>query len=583
MASLKDQWANAEPIPLETEWEQAEPVKPPVIEPEGWRSKYGPAIRLASEIGGATVGGILGAPAALASGAGAPLVEAGAIGLGHLAGKTAADYVLAPPKDLTQVTLGTLSDIPESALIGMAGPVAGKVIGGAGGFLSRYGMTRTNLTPEMIGRLKLSSETGVPMTIADITGKKSHGIIESQLRRTAASADIAQEFRQTQYAALQDFANSIESRVFGGRGGITGELEAGQVAQKMAGARYKAFQRKAGILYDQAPVAPNERIETNFLKEVAGENAEALGKIDNATIKKILAIAQKDTTRIPTGIMDASGNPIVKRIPAYEWRELIQDQSMLRTLSRKAGDYNVRRIARQLVNAINDDVAAFAEKVGNPEVKTALDNAVSYYRNGDAKLPGIRVWRDPQIKNLVTTNSPEDIVKKFFKAYPNESDLARLKQVVGKRGFQELKKAWLNDLLTMGEAQSFSPARFSTAYDKYRAGGNLDIMLTDQERVGLDMLYDISKRVDFAERLAGNASGTGQINKNDLFRWYKHPILKTMEYVGAKTFANKYFTDPLFRMDVFNLLQRPPGIMSASGQAGVIGTSTIGTLTNKRP
>lgn len=548
------------------------------LKPATWQQKYGPYIRNALEYGGATAGGLLTAPVAIATGPGAPITEAAGIGAGYLAGKTTADYILGPPKNAAEATKGIISDIPESLMVGMSGPVGGKVIGGLARKASVFGMPTTDITPEMASRIVEAETSGVPYTIADISQKKSHAIIEAQLRRNAGSADIAHKFVQKQYAALQDFAKNIQSKVFGG---ASDELSAGQVAQKGAKVRYGSFQAKARKLYEDVPVDGATKIETKTLANVAGENYDELGKINNQTVKRILNITRKDTVATETGLLDATGKPITTKAPAYTWQELLADQSSLRKMARTTNDYNLKRIYKGLVNAINDDVAAFAEKTQDPNVKNALDDAVSFYRDGDAKFPGIRVWRDNQIANMVKTNSPEDIVKKFFKAYPNKSDISRLKSTVGSKGFQDLKRAWLDDLLTKGEGQSFSPAKFATAYDRYRAGGNLDVMLNSQEKKGLDMLYDISKRINAAERLAGNPSGTGQININDLFRWVRHPISKTVETIGANRFAELYFNNYNFRMKVFNLLERAPTARSVGGNIGP--ALAIGSQKENRP
>lgn len=528
-----------------------------------WQQKYGPAIRNTLQYGGAAVGSVLGAPAALASGPAAPLVEAGAIAGGHLLGSTVADYILAPPKTAEQAVRGIASDIPEAAVVGMSGPIGGKLVGGATSLIPKV-----KITPEVSSKIKLSQESGVPLTVADVSGQKSHAIIESQLRRNFSSADTAQGFVQRQYAALQDFAKTIQTKAFGG---ASDELVAGELAQAGAKSRYKAFQRRASDLYESAPVEPATKIETETLKEIAKENLDELGKIQNGTVKRILNIVGESEQKIPTGLLDASGQSIVKTGPAYTWQELLADQSTLRKLAKSSTDYNQRRIYKGLVNAINDDIASFAEKAGDPAIKNSLDDAVKYYRQGDSNLPGVQVWRDNQIKNLMNTNSPEDIVKKFFKAYPNESDILRLKSAVGPKGFQEIKRAWLDDLLTRGEGQSFSPAKFATWYDKYRAGGNLDAMLTRKEIEGLDKLYDISRRINMAEKLAGNPSGTGQINMNDLMRWVAHPIRQTIMHFGTKKFAEMYFNDPTFRMQMMGLLERPP---SPVGRNLGIGLST---------
>lgn len=148
---------------------------------------------------------------------------------------------------------------------------------------------------------------------------------------------------------------------------------------------------------------------------------------------------------------------------------------------------------------------------------------------------------------MMRSNSPEQIVDMFFKARPNVSDIQRLRQVTGKPGFKALKQAWLEDMFTQGENMSFSPAKFASSYEKYRRGGNLNAILDQNEREGLDKLYEISKLVNTAEKLAGNPSGTAQNEINALWHWARHPVAMTVAQMNARKFAKLYFNNSEFQ------------------------------------
>lgn len=84
---------------------------------------------------GMIAGGVVGAPAAVAAGPGAPAVEAGAIGLGYMAGTQAQNIMQRyaqgqPQANIGQATKEAAAQIIPSAEVGMAGPIAGKVVEG---------------------------------------------------------------------------------------------------------------------------------------------------------------------------------------------------------------------------------------------------------------------------------------------------------------------------------------------------------------------------------------------------------------------------------------------------------------------
>jgi hypothetical protein len=111
-------------FPMERARPTLQPIAPLARSAAGAAAPYAPTA-------GAVVGGILGAPAAAATGPGAPAVEAGAIGLGYLAGTQLQNRLEryaqgAPQGGLGQATQETVGEIPNAAFVGMSGPVIGK-------------------------------------------------------------------------------------------------------------------------------------------------------------------------------------------------------------------------------------------------------------------------------------------------------------------------------------------------------------------------------------------------------------------------------------------------------------------------
>ena len=112
-------------------------------------------------------------------------------------------------------------------------------------------------------------------------------------------------------------------------------------------------------------------------------------------------------------------------------------------------------------------------------------------------------------------------------------------------------------MISGGEGGSFNHAKFLTRYEKYRASGNLDEMLTKSQRQGLDKLARISRDVQWSERIAGNPSGTGHMVINDLRKWVRHPVWSVTEALGAKRLAKNYFQNPEFQKSLVEGLKLP--------------------------
>jgi len=536
-----------------------------------------PYVRPVLETSGMVAGGIAGSAVAPVAG-----TMAGA-GLGYGMGAQAADLLeeyagTKPTESLPGRFISAGKQVLTGAALEGGGQVVGPAISAWKGGMSTPAVTGqlSGQAAKVAGREALSRETGVKFTPAQTTQKKSVGLLESQLEKNMGSTNIVQKARQEQAKQVQDYAIKVQEEFFGG---TVDPLAAGRSAQKTSWNRYRAFNKKASILYDRVPVPPETKIDTKNLADAAAQHMDELGKLESPTIKRILRITGKaENASIEVSpILDAQGNRIIQKSvePAYTWSELRADKSSLGKMIEKTSDFNNKRILRSLSNAIGDDIAAFSAKVEDPAVKETLEIANKFYREGDKALPGIRVWKDSQIRQMMNSTSPEDVAAKFFKAKPNVSDITRLRQVAGPRSFQKIKQAWFEGMISQGEQQSINHARFSTAYDKYKMTDNLDVMLTKAEREGLDNLYEVSKTITTAEKMSGNPSGTGQTTINELHKWVRHPVWMTVTQLSSKKIADLYFNNEAFRSSLIRGM-KTPDMTVARKMAGIM-TRVAGT------
>jgi hypothetical protein len=123
-----------------------------------------------------------------------------------------------------------------------------------------------------------------------------------------------------------------------------------------------------------------------------------------------------------------------------------------------------------------------------------------------------------------------------------------------------VKAAWMSKLMSLGPEQSFSPTKFVTSFYKYD-NPTLNAFLSKDEYAGLKQLADISKTLQTAEKIAGNASGTGQVvgTQATIYLFARHPLLMTALQLGSQQFSNLYFNNKMFRNYLIEGLRAPVG------------------------
>lgn len=470
------------------------------------------------------------------------------------------------------------------------------------------------VSPEVLKRIKMYEDANIPWTAADVLESKSLGLVESNLRKNVASADIATKFDKVRADAADRFAREIQQTKFGGK--MDKDI-AGKAAQEAGWKRLETHRRIKDKMFVDMPMAPDTLIETKNLSSTANALVDEIGPTESGLLSRIKALGKdsmegmkhepgtpdasvsmggnigkkyfpargelsqidESGMKAPTsswtkryndqnftarpagtgGIVDATGQPFKgAQTATTTWQQLLSDQSGLRKLANSTKDYNKKRIYNELVDAIDKDIVDFSKNMKTPEIKTKLDAAMNYFKYGDASLPGVKTFRDKDISKMLTTTSPEDIVGKFFRR-DNVSDIKRLSAAVGDEGMKPLKQAWVDNIMFYGEEKAFNPAKFSTAFDKMDKP-TLQAFLSADEYEGLKKLSEISKHMMKIEKIAGNPSGTAQqvMVANAMAGILHSPIKTVMSWWGSNKFAEKYFNDPSFRnMLVYRLKNRP--------------------------
>lgn len=435
-------------------------------------------------------------------------------------------------------------------------------------------------SPEMMENLKLSEETGVPLTPAEIKRSTPLGLIETYLGQNIGSAGTVEKFREGQLLKNKRYALKVQE----GMGGMEDMLSAGQKAQEFGWKRWKHFSQKAQEKYNAIPIPDDFLVNTNTLKDVASGYIDELGNMGGSSIKRILGIAEGSVESqlkfAPGTIVSPTGQPFTGAyIPKITWKQLLDDRSSLNKMASATTDWNKKRILRDLVNSIDEDISILSGEVKTPAIKTKLDDAISFYKKGDEEIPGIQTFKERRIQNALTSKSPEKIVDQFIKPN-NVSDVKRLRAVVGNDGMQPIKQAWLEKLLTKGEEQSFSPTKFSSSYGKYDIQ-TLASFLSPQELVGLNKLNKISLRMRTAEKAAN--IGENPIGMmSTVWSALINPKLTVMYLLSPRQLAKQYFENPNFQkmllgMKDSEVLLKPSLKRQLMYQTG----RTMGSIDNK--
>lgn len=488
------------------------------------------------------IGSGLGSAAGLLAGPGAPAVVPAFGALGYMAGEAFNRAVQNQPT--------TANDVISDASKGMGQEIAGGLLNKAVGYLGK-GKT---ITPAMAEKQDLASELAQVnngknvMTPADITGSMKNAALETQLNKSIVTGNIAQKAHAEKVAALGKYAEKVQSEI----GPSITRTMAGEEAQKSTKVNYKQFMDAAQKLYNEIPVDKEAIVPVASLSETAASMSDELGKIGNPTIKKILGVAE---TNVP-----------------YKWGELLQDKSAIQKVIARTSDANTKRMLYKINNAIMDDISAFST-TASPEIKPLLEKANKFYAYGNELYAGVKAFRDPEIKQLLKTTKPDEIVNMFFKPKKeNIASIARLKRVAG-AGYQDLKAAWTADVMSRGADGTFSPLQFSKTWKAYPEAVKKE-MFTPTEYEGLNKLAKLSEMSLTSESLAGNPSGSGVFGGNfwTLIQMFRHPVLMSAGGLTANGFAKAYFTNPKFQKLLIEGMKFPPGSAKAAEIAGKIGT-----------
>lgn len=195
-------------------------------------------------------------------------------------------------------------------------------------------------------------------------------------------------------------ARAARDRIAEGLGFATDATGAGQAAQRGANTFINATEKRGGDLYEAIPISgerpatlSNTRSALANLNAGLESNPELSALISDPRLKAYEQAFAGKTENVPTGILDADGNPITRQITkggSLSW----QDLKAFRTyIGEKAGSPSLQSDTSQkalkgLYAALSQDMAATASAEG-PKALKAFNRANQYWRGRQARIEGV--------------------------------------------------------------------------------------------------------------------------------------------------------------------------------------------------
>ncbi len=467
-------------------------------------SKYA---RPALEFGGALGGGALAA-------AGGPLAAMGGGALGFAGGKAAADLLdrklgIKPEiSNLGEAAKETVQNIGE----GVVTEATGQVMGAGAKALAK------SAVPVIRPIVEKAKKFAVEITPAGITKSKPVAILESVLEKTPFSSGIIQRFRAKQGQQLERAAQSlIEDIATVETREATGTAAKQAIEQKMF-QRLKVRDKLFNKLTQNVP--DGQVIQTSSL----GKEATSLLNRENALLEDT---QNKKLSEFLYNLSDKEQTMTFKgaKLQRERFNELVGPMA----------DTPEKKVYQRLKRALDEDIAAFAEKSGG-NIEKAWKKANSFH--GAIK----QLADDPNIKSVVEKANPGAIVDSLLKSR-NTLQMSLLRKAMPESSYQKVQGALVDRLFEGGPNQTASEALVSNL--KRYGDEFLEVAITKPKLARLKEFVEVVNAVKGAEKMAGNPSGTAQnvITFAQGAFFITNPVKGSVAVIAPPVLAKIYLSD----------------------------------------
>lgn len=427
---------------------------------------------------------IEGATGALATGG---LGALGAKALaGTAAGRVAESLAQAPvAQAIAGGAAGGASELARQSGAGPAGQLIAGLAGGlgAGGAIAGGGKLADSVASTMSNERTLTpvaqafERQGVPALAADVGG--------TGVRMATGAANTTLGGLPLRAAAEKsiEMARAARDRIAAQIGRVGADQTAGGNAAQAGARKFLAStEQRGGQLYDAIPIAADTQANLSNSKQALSEitsglssNPELSAVISDPRMQRIADAIQGKVVQEPTGLLDASGAPIMRDVQKggnLSWQDLKEFRTYI---GEKAGAQALQSDIPQaklkaLYGALSSDMRATAEAQG-PKALAAFNRANAYWRA-----------REARIENVVTpilgkdlNKTPEEAFRQIERWAGDKGSFVRTAQALRTMPQDEADSIRATVFSRLGNAPAggqngagevFSPATFMTQWNR---------------------------------------------------------------------------------------------------------------------
>lgn len=344
-------------------------------------------------------------------------------------------------------------------------------------------------------------------------------------------------------------------------GSVRDVTGAGQAAQTGAKNFIANTEKRATQLYDAIPIAGETPATLSNTKDALAQlnqglqsNPELSQIISDPRMKAYEAAIAGRTEQVPTGVLDASGNPITKAVQKggqLSW----QDLKAFRTyVGEKAGapalqSDTPQKALKSLYGALSEDMGATAAQQG-PAAQRAFNRANTFWRG-----------RQDRIDNVISTVLGNDLNKNPNAAFEG---VQRMSQTIGGdpiklgRLMRSLSPDEANTVRAtvihrMGQARPgaqdvagevFSPSEFVTQWNKMDGRSKAVLFNNPQVRSAINDIAEVAGGMKAGTKYANTSKTALGVNGSALLlAALAHPIL-TAGAAGAEFGIGSILSSP---------------------------------------
>lgn len=463
-------------------------------------------------------------------------------------------------------------------------------------------------TKEMQGIIDLAKRENVSVLAPDITGNRTQALLFNAADKAIGGAGITQKAAAR---TIQDM-DAYSQRVLAGLGGPFDKTIMGDVAREGMAVKLDPIEKFGNNLYDiaakEATGTPTTLTSTTKMVDEI-RNSKDFQYLP-APIKSVLKRIFSDISPIPNVAAGTryGGMPvdilsklqeqgIAKTMDFSELESIRRAVSKLSFYKEISGDVG-NRLAAKVLGAIDKDMDAAATGAGTL-AKSALDDARKWQREQIFGIfKGKTALGKPSIGSRISTVQNEDFLNIISKG--NLTELQDIKKVLPESTLQTVKQAWLTDLfskhqriLQTPEGKHYMLDAQGTAAELAKYGDKyLKTLFTPQEFQVIDNFRKLSQHIGFAEKIAGNPSGTAQtLHTIQIITgaglagygaWRKRPLSTAMGVIflfGGPYAVAKFMTSPAGFKYMTTGVQKSPLIRDIITQA-VKSAAIAGTHAN---